>query len=577
MSKRIRGIDFGTSTSLAAERTDILDPVTISPLGKTTNWMPTVLALPRSGEILVGEEAANHPNQNDIVRSIKSLIYRPETFELPNHTEASADSLIIFLLEELKKRIMGSTLNHLEDEIFLSCPSLWEASHRKKLVELAGKAGLNASLLRLIDEPISAGISWISHFHQDNQDWPEGTVLIFDNGGGTLDVAVLQVSGDPNPAIQVLSSFGNLAAGDKYDEQILKDLKKKYPHACETPEQETLLRNAGKRLKELLSTDPEAVTFLGDDSEEPISYTADEFKIAAEPLLENSTRLMNVVLRQSKLRTPGVSLNDLHNLSIDELFKDIDWLLFSGGMSQSPIIQEHVKSFCPEAKIAVDTGITSPEEAVVSGLTFAGELIENLNLDRPAFSFIAEYTHQGRVIGKEVLYEAFSPLEENYASKTALYSKRTGLGIDRDSVDVTIQNLNEKVPAGSTYGVRISCQRIDGKDLLFDIYSETAGDIETVEETSESFPYISIGLKRKNISANTEHGHFVLYLDGRIVLKGKNQPETFQLDSWPSITSNNPPPIKIIRKDSRVDTSSNLCSSCGAPIRNNGHCSSRCR
>ena len=198
-------------------------------------------------------------------------------------------------------------------------------------------------------------------------------------------------------------------------------------------------------------------------------------------------------------------------------------------------------------------------------------------MDRPAFSFIAEYTHQGRVIGKEVLYEAFSPLEENYASKTALYSKRTGLGIDRDSVDVTIQNLNEKVPAGSTYGVRISCQRIDGKDLLFDIYSETAGDIETVEETSESFPYISIGLKRKNISANTEHGHFVLYLDGRIVLKGKNQPETFQLDSWPSITSNNPPPIKIIRKDSRVDTSSNLCSSCGAPIRNNGHCSSRCR
>ena len=571
MSDRIRGIDFGTSTSLAAERTNILDPVTINPLGKTTNWMPTVLALPHSGEVLVGEDAANHPNQNDIVRSIKTLIYRPETFELPNHTEASADSLIIFLLEELKERIMGSTLKNLEDEIFLSCPSLWEASHRKKLVELATKAGLNASLLRLIDEPISAGISWVSHFYQDNQYWPEGTVLIFDNGGGTLDVAILQVSGDPNPAIQVLSSHGNLAAGDKYDEQILEDLKKKYPHALETPEQETLLRNAGKRLKELLSTDPEAVTFLGDDSKEPINYTADEFKIAAESLLVESTQLMNLVLRLSKLRTPGVSRNDLYDLPITELFKDIDWLLFSGGMSQSPIIQEHVKSFCPEAKIAEDTGITSPEEAVVSGLTFASELIENLNLDRPAFSFIAKYTYEGHVIGEEVLYEAFSPLEENYANKTRLYSKRTALGIDRDSVDASITNLNEKVPPGSPYGVQISCQRIDGKDLLFDIYSEKSAD------TSESFPYISVGLKRKNISSNNEDGHFALYLDGRIVIKGKNQPETFQLDSWPSITSNNPPPIRIIRQDSRVDTSSNLCSSCGAMIRSNGHCSSRCR
>ena len=43
MSDRIRGIDFGTSTSLAAERTNILDPVTNNPLGKTTNWMPTLL------------------------------------------------------------------------------------------------------------------------------------------------------------------------------------------------------------------------------------------------------------------------------------------------------------------------------------------------------------------------------------------------------------------------------------------------------------------------------------------------------------------------------------------------------
>ena len=310
--------------------------------------MPTVIALPHSGKILVGEEAANHPNQNDIVRSIKSLIYRPETFELPNHTEASADSLIIFLLEELRKRIMGSTLNHLEDEIFLSCPSLWEASHRKKLVELAKKAGLNASLLRLIDEPISAGISWISHFYQDNQDWPEGTVLIFDNGGGTLDVAVLQVSGDPNPAIQVLSSFGNLAAGDKYDEQILKDLKKKYPHACETPEQETLLRNAGKRLKELLSTDPEAKTFLGDDSKEPISYTADEFK-CSKPLLEDSTRLMDLVLRQSN-RTPGFYLITIIFLLMN--FSRILTGYFSLEECPIPYHSKHVKSFCPEARIA---------------------------------------------------------------------------------------------------------------------------------------------------------------------------------------------------------------------------------
>ena len=95
------------------------------------------------------------------------------------------------------------------------------------MLGLAETAGFSVGPSTLIDEPIAAGLSWIGRRTQQREYFDEERVLVFDMGGGTLDVAVLDVTTGPlrDPEIYVLASDGLNEAGDVLDGMIVADLE----------------------------------------------------------------------------------------------------------------------------------------------------------------------------------------------------------------------------------------------------------------------------------------------------------------------------------------------------------------
>ena len=84
----------------------------------------------------------------------------------------------------------------------------------------------------LIDEPVAAGVAWVTHQVTLRGRAIRGSLLVFDMGGGTLDVALLDVHAElgQDPEISVLSSWGVDEAGDTLDEQITNDLVEQLEH-----------------------------------------------------------------------------------------------------------------------------------------------------------------------------------------------------------------------------------------------------------------------------------------------------------------------------------------------------------
>ena len=109
----------------------------------------------------------------------------------------------------------------------LGCPAMWDGAQRRRLIENALRAGIAVGDNTLIDEPIAAGVAWIVHRTERMNQSVQGKLLVFDMGGGTLDLAVLDVnasSGDV-PEIHVQAATGMGRAGDALDRAIVSDLR----------------------------------------------------------------------------------------------------------------------------------------------------------------------------------------------------------------------------------------------------------------------------------------------------------------------------------------------------------------
>ena len=170
-------------------------------MGRATSWLPSV-ALADGVRILVGEDADEAgPAQ---IRSIKRAITeRREAITVvgpDGPREVKADTVIAEILRELVRRARGAGVA-LDGgrEVRLGCPAMWDGAQRRRMVAIAEAAGLSMGRSALVDEPVAAGLAWLSYRYLAHGERPNGTLLVFDMGGGTLDVAVLAVAGGPQP------------------------------------------------------------------------------------------------------------------------------------------------------------------------------------------------------------------------------------------------------------------------------------------------------------------------------------------------------------------------------------------
>src|SRR5690606_22717794 len=191
MGGTMLGVDFGTTTTLAAR------PVGPSsrtiPLGEPPHrWMPTLAAVDRDLSLVVGERATAWPERS-VIRSVKSrLLEGGSSLEVraPNGVvhKVDVDDVVCAVLSEAAARIERSMGVPVDGDVRarLGCPAVWTAEPRRRLAALAGKAGFDLGVADILDEPIAAGVSWVMGRFARGEPVPEGRVVVFDCGGGTL-------------------------------------------------------------------------------------------------------------------------------------------------------------------------------------------------------------------------------------------------------------------------------------------------------------------------------------------------------------------------------------------------------
>ena len=422
------GIDFGTSTSLLSYTAR--NAVRTLKLGSLDNWMPSVLAR-REERWLVGDEATDYAGRN-VIRGIKRRITEGnhETvsyFDGQRERTESVDEAILAILKKVRRR--GQTeLGADSNEARFGCPADWDGAKRKRLVGLAEQAGFEVVNQQLVDEPIAACISWVQDQLADGKA-VAGQVLVFDMGGGTLDVALVDVRAEPGlkPSFFVKSTAGKPIAGEKIDEEIANYfLAQSKLRILETGGSriDPWLLGSAREIKEALSSRLEHVSALIHPKHGQInlSLTRVELEEIALPLLTQTWETVEKALYLAEFtnsQTGAVSRHAAIQGFLDSALDKVDYVVLAGGMARMPLVAElFARKGVPSHKIHIaGESVGNPNEAISLGLAEDLEP-DKLNLARPSFDLVFSW-HQDSTgdHGEEKIYSAYSPLYESTSTE----------------------------------------------------------------------------------------------------------------------------------------------------------------
>ena len=213
MSKVI-GIDLGTTNSCVAT-IENGEPVVI-PNAEGARTTPSVVAFAKDGsERLIGVTAKRQAvtNAERTMISVKRHMGTKWTTEV-DETEYTPQEVSAFILQKLKADA-EAYLGHEVKQAVITCPAYFTDAQRKATKDAGRIAGLD--VLRIINEPTAAALAYGVDKSQDQ------TILVYDLGGGTFDVSVLEIyEVDGQPQIEVKATAGNnKLGGDDFDEKII--------------------------------------------------------------------------------------------------------------------------------------------------------------------------------------------------------------------------------------------------------------------------------------------------------------------------------------------------------------------
>src|ERR1700710_1979761 len=217
---RAVGIDLGTTNSVVA----VLeggDPVVVAN-SEGSRTTPSVVAFARNGEVLVGQPAKNQAvtNVDRTIRSVKRHMGTDWTVEIDGKK---------YTPQEISARILGKLKRDAEEylgekvtDAVVTVPAYFNDAQRQATKEAGEIAGLN--VLRIINEPTAAALA----YGLDKGD-KEQTILVFDLGGGTFDVSLLEIG---DGVIEVKATSGdNKLGGDDWDQRVVDWLVNKFKSA----------------------------------------------------------------------------------------------------------------------------------------------------------------------------------------------------------------------------------------------------------------------------------------------------------------------------------------------------------
>ena len=217
---RAVGIDLGTTNSVVAVL-EAGEPVVI-PNAEGTRTTPSVVGYSKNGEILVGEVAKRQAitNPDRTVRSVKRHMGEKWEIEIDGKawTAQEVSSQILLKLKRDAESYLGDSVT----QAVITVPAYFDDAQRQATKEAGQIAGLE--VLRIINEPTAAALA----YGLDKQD-TEHTVLVFDLGGGTFDVSLMEIG---EGVFEVKATHGDThLGGDDWDDRVMDWLVKEFKNA----------------------------------------------------------------------------------------------------------------------------------------------------------------------------------------------------------------------------------------------------------------------------------------------------------------------------------------------------------
>ena len=347
------GIDLGTTNSCVAVYDGGEAKVITNPEGMRTT--PSVVAF-KNGDIIVGQKAKNQMVTNkDTISSIKRKMGTSEKVSA-NGKEYSPEEVSAMILGDLKKTAeayLGETVT----KAVITVPAYFNDAQRQATKNAGKIAGLEVE--RIINEPTAAALAYGLDKQDKNQ-----TVLVYDLGGGTFDVSILELG---DGVFEVKSTSGNNhLGGDDFDERVMDYIVSEFKK--ETSVDLTKDKMAMQRVKDAaekakkdlsgMTTTEISLPFISQGTDGPIhlnmSLTRAKFEDLISDLVESTTEPVRKALKDANLSA-----------------KDIDKVLLVGGSTRIPCVQELVKKELnkePSKEV-------NPDEVVAMGAAIQGGVL----------------------------------------------------------------------------------------------------------------------------------------------------------------------------------------------------------
>jgi molecular chaperone DnaK len=367
---KIIGIDLGTSNSCGA----VLEagkPVIIpSAEGATVagKTVPSVVAFAKDGQLLVGEPARRQAatNPKNTVTAAKRKMGTTFRYKI-NGKEYTPQQISAFILQKIKKDA-ESFLGEKVEKAVITVPAYFDDNQRQATKDAGAIAGLD--VVRIINEPTAASLA----YGLDKAD-KEHKILVFDFGGGTLDVTVMEFG---QGVFEVKSTSGDTNLGGTDMDNVLinfvvNDFKKKEGIDLSKDDMAvTRLREACEKAKIELSTTMETeinLPFITANQEGPkhlvMKITRSKLEELVRPIVEKCHHPMEQAIKDAKLGK-----------------NEIDKVIMVGGPTRMPIVQKFVEGFVGKK---IERGVDPMEcvavGAAIQGGVLAGEVKDVLLLD----------------------------------------------------------------------------------------------------------------------------------------------------------------------------------------------------
>jgi molecular chaperone DnaK len=354
---RAVGIDLGTTNSVVSVLEGGEPTVIANSEGSRTT--PSVVAFAKNGEVLVGQSAKNQAvtNTDRTIRSVKRHMGSEWSVAIDGkvYTAQEISARVLMKLKRDAESYLGETIT----DAVITVPAYFEDAQRQATKEAGQIAGLN--VLRIVNEPTAAALAYGLDKGEKEQ-----TILVFDLGGGTFDVSLLEIG---EGVVEVRATSGdNHLGGDDWDERVIKWLVDKFKASQGidlTRDKMAMqrLREAAEKAKIELSSQTTATINLPyitvDADKNPLfldeTLSRAEFQKITQDLLDRCRSPFNNVIKDA-----GISVGQ------------IDHVVLVGGSTRMPAVTELVKELTGGKE--PNKGVNPDEVVAVGAALQAGVL-----------------------------------------------------------------------------------------------------------------------------------------------------------------------------------------------------------